>query len=236
MIYNAGKVLSYLGSYLVDPLVEEFGWRRITFTLGLMNGLGLVLSAFATSATYIFFSFSLLVGVPSDMFVTILYAIVPQYFRRRMTLATSLMATGASCSLIVMPVIVTELATTFGFRIAAMITGALSLNCCAASMVFHPVEWHSKTPHSIPSSVTKTEKRKVISSFEKVAKTAKDNLGLLKSAMMMAAFGVGTAVFFTSYSLVVVELLGLPMLTPVLSVAGLFKGSLTIIFGPVFGK
>lgn len=53
---------------------------------------------------------------------------------------------------------------------------------------------------------------------------------------VMAVLGVGVGMFFTSYCLVVVEVLGLPLLTPVLSISGVFKGTFVIVFGPFVGE
>ncbi|MPC29062.1 hypothetical protein E2C01_022279 [Portunus trituberculatus] len=51
----------------------------------------------------------------------------------------------------------------------------------------------------------------------------------------LGTFGVGHGFFFTSYNLVMVEVLGLPLLQPMLSVTGLFKSSSFLIFGPLIG-
>lgn len=52
----------------------------------------------------------------------------------------------------------------------------------------------------------------------------------------MGTFGVGYGFFFTSYNLVMVEVLGLPMLQPMLSVTGLFKSTCFLILGPLIGN
>ena len=57
----------------------------------------------------------------------------------------------------------------------------------------------------------------------------------LKQAAMVG-MGLGVGMFFTSYCLVVVEVLGLPLLTPMLSINGLFKSVIVIAFGPLIGK
>ena len=52
---------------------------------------------------------------------------------------------------------------------------------------------------------------------------------------MMGAFGSGTGLVFASYNLVMVEVLGLAMLQPTLSITGLFNGALFLIIGPFIG-
>lgn len=60
--------------------------------------------------------------------------------------------------------------------------------------------------------------------------------GLWAKTVTMAVLGVGVGMFFTSYCLVVVEVLGLPLLTPMLSISGVFKGTFVIVFGPFVGE
>lgn len=52
----------------------------------------------------------------------------------------------------------------------------------------------------------------------------------------MGVFGVGYGFFFTSYSLMIVDVLGLPMLQPMLSVVGLFKSMCFLTLGPMIGN
>lgn len=61
-IQNLTFVLSNFCCYMLDPLVEEFGWRRVGLAMGVMNGCGLALSAFANSAYYLFFSYTVMAG------------------------------------------------------------------------------------------------------------------------------------------------------------------------------
>lgn len=61
-IFNLGLSFSGTFSYFTGPLVKEFGWRRVSFVSTLVLGLGFITSAFATSAWFLFFSFSIIVG------------------------------------------------------------------------------------------------------------------------------------------------------------------------------
>ncbi|KAK8377231.1 hypothetical protein O3P69_013699 [Scylla paramamosain] len=331
-IQNLGMVLSALGCYLVDPMVEEFGWRNVSLAMGVMMALGMSLSAAATSAVDLFFTYSVLSSIPVEIIMTVTHAIVPHYFTQRMTLACSLTSCGSSISLIVMPPLLTMLIEQYSFRGATLITGALMANTCVAAMVFHPIEWHS----NIRPSKTVAQKvegggacSRVFNSIGRMLKTARGNLWLFRSmrailiniilsiAMMafsnflylvpfameaegyspeesslsisvsgfsllvtrfiypillirfgvkhqigvmsslaicgtavivfawednlyvklamMAVQGVGVGMFFTSYCLVVVEVLGLSLLTPMLSINGVFKASITLLLGPLIG-
>ncbi|KAK8377230.1 hypothetical protein O3P69_013699 [Scylla paramamosain] len=183
-IQNLGMVLSALGCYLVDPMVEEFGWRNVSLAMGVMMALGMSLSAAATSAVDLFFTYSVLSSIPVEIIMTVTHAIVPHYFTQRMTLACSLTSCGSSISLIVMPPLLTMLIEQYSFRGATLITGALMANTCVAAMVFHPIEWHS----NIRPSKTVAQKvegggacSRVFNSIGRMLKTARGNLWLFRS-------------------------------------------------------
>ncbi|MPC39063.1 Monocarboxylate transporter 13 [Portunus trituberculatus] len=61
-ICNLFHVSACLGSVMGATLVEEFGWRKVIFASGLLSSLGMTLSAFTTSADFLFFSYSILAG------------------------------------------------------------------------------------------------------------------------------------------------------------------------------
>lgn len=119
-------------------------------------------------------------GIPVDILLTLTFAIVPHYFTSKRTIANSLMTTGSSFSIIVMPMIVTYLLEQYDFRHATLTTAALYFNSCVAAMVFHPVEWHAKQRQPRRELLEVTEKS-AYSPLRKVAVCAVHNLGLLKS-------------------------------------------------------
>ncbi|MPC29061.1 Monocarboxylate transporter 14 [Portunus trituberculatus] len=202
-IQNLTFVLSNFCCYLMDPLVEEFGWRRVGLAMGVMNGCGLALSAFANSAHYLFFSYTVMAGIPIDILLTLTFAIVPHYFTTKRTLANSLMTTGSSFSIMVMPVVVTFLLDEYGFKQATLITAALYFNSCVAAMVFHPVEWHAKRPR--PCTRRKVEVKTESSTLKRVAVNIKGNLRLLRSARVIIigmVLGINVMGLFNFYYLV----------------------------------
>lgn len=134
--------------------------------------------------------------------MTVTHAIVPHYFTRRMTLACSLTSCGSSISLIVMPLLLTLLIDEYSFRGAALITGALSLNCCAASMVFHPIEWHSNVQPTKAATQKDIEGdgtiSRVFKSIGRMLQTARGNLWLFRSVraiLINAILSVNTMAF-----------------------------------------
>ncbi|KAK3889047.1 hypothetical protein Pcinc_006923 [Petrolisthes cinctipes] len=61
-IFNLSLVCSGVFSYFTGPLVNEFGWRRVGFVSSLVFGMGMIASAFTSSAWFLLFSYSVIVG------------------------------------------------------------------------------------------------------------------------------------------------------------------------------
>ncbi|MPC16102.1 Monocarboxylate transporter 13 [Portunus trituberculatus] len=66
-ICNLLNVSACLGSVMGATLVDEFGWRKVIFVSGLLTSLAMALSAFTTSADFLFFSYSILAEAWLDM-------------------------------------------------------------------------------------------------------------------------------------------------------------------------
>ncbi|KAK4301202.1 hypothetical protein Pmani_026623 [Petrolisthes manimaculis] len=62
-IFNLTLLNCGLCSLFASPLVQEYGWRRVTFVSGFVLGSGMILTAFSTSAWFLFFSFSIVIGL-----------------------------------------------------------------------------------------------------------------------------------------------------------------------------
>ncbi|KAK3850313.1 hypothetical protein Pcinc_042977 [Petrolisthes cinctipes] len=154
-IFSLGLSLSGILNFLAGPLVDEFGWRAVCFVSTLVLGLGYIISAFATSAWLLLFSFSVVVGCMIEIPMTTVSLILPLYFARWRNLACSFVMSGASMSQIVMPLVITGLQEEYGFRGATLIIGAIAFNGCVAAMVLHPPQWHQSRESS--SSIVTTK-------------------------------------------------------------------------------
>ncbi|KAK4308987.1 hypothetical protein Pmani_019364 [Petrolisthes manimaculis] len=210
-IFNLTLLNCGVCSLFASPLVQEYGWRRVTFVSGFVLGSGMILTAFSTSAWFLFFSFSIVIGCIHDILLSMAYGIIPHYFSRWKIVANAIMTSGASVSQMVMPLVITYLQEEFGFRGATLITGAILLHCCPAAMIFHPPEWHMKnTPHT--STITQKElptvnmkTSSIIISLRRVLKTTMNNLLLMKSPrviILVVVNGVGAVIFFNVCTLV----------------------------------
>nr|XP_045581393.1 monocarboxylate transporter 13-like [Procambarus clarkii] len=146
-IFNMQALMFGLSNLIVAPLAEHYGWRLVVIAGGILCFLSLASSAFATSATFLFFSYSILGGFGTGMSTLIAYVILPYYFKRLRGRANAILMGGVSSAQLIGPPLITFLQQAYGFRGATLIVAALSLNICVAGSVFHPVEWHSKAPN-----------------------------------------------------------------------------------------
>ncbi|MPC64528.1 hypothetical protein E2C01_058646 [Portunus trituberculatus] len=103
------------------------------------------------------------------------------------------MILGSSFNMLVVPYLLLYLHAEFGFRGAILVTGGVCLNQIPASMVFHPVKWHSKKPHhcaTVQERDCKTDHlRAVLEAFI-------SNLSLLKFTRVVV-ISLPFAVYFT---------------------------------------
>ncbi|MPC67528.1 Monocarboxylate transporter 12-B [Portunus trituberculatus] len=146
-IFNLALALSSMFSFLAEPLVNQFGWRKVTFITSLVYSVGLASSSFATSASFFFLFAMMTSGTCILILEVIAQHTVSIYFRRRRRLATCIVTLGTCASQVLMTPFISYLQEEFSFRGATLIAAATVLNCCVASMFLHPVEWHMKGHH-----------------------------------------------------------------------------------------
>ncbi|XP_047487262.1 monocarboxylate transporter 6-like [Penaeus chinensis] len=147
-IYNARAFTLCLTQLLLGPLVLELGWRKVAFFAGFLVAFGLGASAFADSAVYLLFSYSLMTGIGSGLEVGLLFTIIPHYFKRKRGIANALMNLGISTGQMAGPLLISYLQGLYGFCGSTLILSAIVLNCCVGASVFHPVEWHKRNKGS----------------------------------------------------------------------------------------
>lgn len=143
-IFNTQCFTWNLFGLVARPFTQEFGWRKVACLGGFLTSISLVISAFAPSAEFLFFSFSLLSGAGGGAAVCICFTIVPLYFDRRRGQANAIMMAGVCLGQIIGPPLVNFLQTEYGYKGATIIMGAILLNGCVGALLFHPIAWHQK--------------------------------------------------------------------------------------------
>ncbi|KAK7066379.1 hypothetical protein SK128_028050 [Halocaridina rubra] len=154
-IFNSQCFIWNAMGLFTRPLTQEFGWRKIGMLGALLASISMIMSAFAPSAEFLYFSFSLLSGTGGGAVTCICFTILPNYFDRHKGVANAMMMAGVCLGQIICPPLIQLLQDEYGFRGATMIVGAIILNGCIGASFFHPIAWHwikseKYKPQSIP--------------------------------------------------------------------------------------
>ncbi|KAK0159830.1 hypothetical protein PV327_010902 [Microctonus hyperodae] len=129
---------------LSSVLSIKYSYRTVTIIGGAFAACGMMLSYFATSVSYLYVSYGLMVGIGAGMSFPPTVYIVTSYFERLRGFANGLCISGSAIGTIVLPPFLQYLLNHFGHRGAVLIMGAITLNTLAFGMLYHPVEEHMK--------------------------------------------------------------------------------------------
>ncbi|XP_063847029.1 monocarboxylate transporter 9-like isoform X1 [Scylla paramamosain] len=152
-IYNLFLVLWHFSLLLANPLCQEFGMRTVGFTCVSVSSLSIILSGFAPSVYFLYFSFSLLGGLTVGMSVSIAFSVLPPYFDKNTGKANTLLVAGGPMAQVIFAPLLRYLLDLYGLQGAALIHGAIILNGLVAVSLFHPVRWHLKPwSHEAPQT------------------------------------------------------------------------------------
>ncbi|XP_053656302.2 monocarboxylate transporter 2 [Cherax quadricarinatus] len=202
-IYNIQSFIFSLAALFLAPLVDNFGWRRVAVTGGVLCSAGLITSAFATSAWFLVLSYSTLGAIGNSATTVIPYIVLPNYFKRRRGRANAFMIGGICTGQMLGPPLVTYLQEKYGFKGATLIIAAIMLNACAASAVFHPVEWHTENPGKLSKfsnkrSSSRNQEFGVSVTLVNIIYSTGRNFKILQS-MRTVIFAVGNCFLLSSY-------------------------------------
>nr|XP_033799177.1 monocarboxylate transporter 9 [Geotrypetes seraphini]XP_033799178.1 monocarboxylate transporter 9 [Geotrypetes seraphini] len=128
-----------LASPLCSAWVSSFGARPVTIFSGVMVAGGLMLSSFAPSLYFLFFSYGIVVGLGCGLLYTATVTVTCQYFEKRRGLALGLISTGSSVGHFIYAALQRELMELYGLTGCLQIVGALSLNILACGIMMRPL-------------------------------------------------------------------------------------------------
>ncbi|XP_075228296.1 solute carrier family 16 member hermes isoform X2 [Lycorma delicatula] len=129
---------------LASYLSGQFGYRAVTLLGGMCAGIGMILSFFANSITYLYVSYGILVGTGAGLSFPPGIFIVTSYFVKYRGLANGIAISGSALGSIILPPFLRFLLETYGYRGAVLIMGGLTLNVWVGAMLYEPVEYHMK--------------------------------------------------------------------------------------------
>ncbi|KAE8590020.1 hypothetical protein XENTR_v10017906 [Xenopus tropicalis] len=128
-----------LASPLCSASVSAFGVRPVVIFSGLLVAGGLILSSFAPSLYFLFFSYGCMVGFGCGLSYPATVTSTCQYFDKRRGLALGIVSTGASIGTFVYASLQKVLIAIYGLDGCLLIIGALSLNILACGILMRPL-------------------------------------------------------------------------------------------------
>lgn len=147
-LFNCQSMVWNLAGPWAGPLSSRFSYRKVAVTAALMSASSLFLSALVSSPYLLLLTFSLLHGIGGGINITCCFHMIAKYFKKRLGIANSIMMTGGSVGIILLPQLASRLQEYYPFTWATLITGAVTLHAAVGSLLFQPVEWHLKEENS----------------------------------------------------------------------------------------
>ncbi|KFQ18193.1 Monocarboxylate transporter 14, partial [Merops nubicus] len=161
---------------IVGPFIGLFismcGCRKTAIIGGILNALGWILSAYASSVHYLFLTFGVTAGVGSGMVYLPAVVMVGQYFQKRRALAQGLSTTGTGFGAFLMTALLKYLCIEFGWRNTMFIQGAICLNLCVCGTLMRPLSHKGVSEKYVLRSNSEDNQAKALSHL---AETIKPN-------------------------------------------------------------
>ncbi|XP_043513613.1 monocarboxylate transporter 13-like [Frieseomelitta varia] len=127
---------------LSSILSTKYSYKTVTIIGGAFAAGGMIFSYFASSVSYLYVSYGLMVGIGAGLTFPPTVYIVTSYFERLRGFANGLCISGSAIGTIVLPPFLQYLLDCFGYRGAVLIMGAITLNTLVCGLLYHPVEQH----------------------------------------------------------------------------------------------
>lgn len=160
-VTSLSSAIRLLCGPLASFFSNRFSLRKVSFAGGVLLGLGFLLSSFADSLEYFFFSYSFLGGFGKCLSYTCCMIIVGQYFDKRRGLAVGLATAGVGIGMFVFPPLMEWLFQTYAYFGTMVLMAGISLNLCVCSMLYRPLRENLHPPLSWKPPLLKVESENV---------------------------------------------------------------------------
>ncbi|XP_055386301.1 monocarboxylate transporter 13 [Condylostylus longicornis] len=125
-------------------LSVKYSYRTVTIIGGTFAAVGMIISYFAQSVTFLYISYGVFVGTGAGLSFPPTVYIVTSYFVKLRGLANGVCISGSAFGSILLPPILRYLLEEYGYRGAVLIMGGVTLNVWMAALFYEPVEQHMK--------------------------------------------------------------------------------------------
>ncbi|XP_077553388.1 monocarboxylate transporter 13-like [Haemaphysalis longicornis] len=128
-----------ISSPIASGLTIRYGCRPIAIAGSLISALGLLISIYATSIKFLYFSLGLVAGTGFGLTLLPAIVCVTSYFDRRRSLATGITVCGSGVGTFVMAPLMQALIRYYGWKGALIICSGLNLQGVVAGFLMRPM-------------------------------------------------------------------------------------------------
>ncbi|XP_067670657.1 monocarboxylate transporter 13-like [Haliotis asinina] len=126
----------HMAGPLSSLLNEQYGCRVTTIIAGGVAAVGFLVSAFAPSLFFLYFSFGVVGGMGLGLSIVPSLVAVTVYFRKRISLAIATSAIGAGVGTMCLPMLYRALITQYGWQGMMMVLSGVALNLVVCGGLF----------------------------------------------------------------------------------------------------
>ena len=130
--------MTWFGSPLAGYFCDRFGCRVTAILGGVLSMMGLVSTSFVQSLTQMYFTHSLVFGLGSSFIYNSGYLAIGQYFKKRLSIATGIVAVGSSLGVIYSGPLLQVLLDAFEWRGTYRIMSASFILVCILGVSYNP--------------------------------------------------------------------------------------------------
>jgi len=138
LVGSAALGMLWFASPLAGYLCDRFGCRITTFLGGLLCMTGLASTSFVKSLTLMYLTHSLVLGLGACFIYNSCYLVIGQYFKEKLSIATGVVALGASLGVLYTGPLLQVLLDSFQWRGALRMMIAFYGVVCYLSLAFNP--------------------------------------------------------------------------------------------------
>ncbi|ELU11768.1 hypothetical protein CAPTEDRAFT_198912 [Capitella teleta] len=142
-ITSLSQCLALMLSPVASTLAAIYGTRRVVFIGGLLIPAGFILSIFAMSREFYYFSYGLFVGIGTTLAYSPSIILIGLYSDKRRSLANGLTVAGSSVGNFVFPPIIHWMLQNFGLQGTLLILAGLMLNICVCAALLRPLSFYT---------------------------------------------------------------------------------------------
>ena len=133
--FSLSQIMLGLLGIVIGGLNDRFGPRVVMTLCGLLAALGYLLMSQVQSIWQMYLFYGVMIGVGSSVYVPLL-STVARWFVQRRSMMTGIVFAGAGVGTLILPLVTSQLISTYDWRVSCLILGAIILVVVVSSAQF----------------------------------------------------------------------------------------------------